>query len=228
MDDSSARMMVRVPREPWPTTVAEAVALQKLLAGSVITADRLGKVRYVAGLDVGPEVGNGQMRAAVAVLSFPDLRMADQAVARQPVTFPYVPGLLSFRETPALLAALDKLGVTPDLLLCDGQGLAHPRRFGLACHLGVLTGIAAIGVAKSLLVGEHAPLPHARGAWRPLVHRDEVVGAALRTRDGVAPVYVSVGHRVSLETAIDYVLACAPRYRLPETTRAAHRLASGP
>lgn len=220
-------MMVRVPRGPWPTTVAEAVALQKLLAGSVIAADRLGKVRYVAGLDVGPEVG-GQMRAAVAVLSFPDLRMADQAVARRPVTFPYVPGLLSFREAPALLAALDKLGVTPDLLLCDGQGLAHPRRFGLACHLGVLTGIAAIGVAKSLLVGEHAPLPQARGAWRPLVHRGEVVGAALRTRDGVAPVYVSVGHRVSLETAIDYVLACAPRYRLPETTRAAHRLASGP
>jgi deoxyribonuclease V len=212
---------------PWPATAAAAIALQRQLRERVIVADQLGTVRLVAGLDVGPEGDGGVMRAAVAVLSFPDLKAADQVVARRAASFPYIPGLLSFREIPALLDALAKLGVTPDLLLCDGQGLAHPRRFGLACHLGVLTGIPSIGVAKSLLVGEHAPLPSARGAWRPLRHQGEVVGAALRTRAGVAPVYVSIGHKVSLATAIDYVLACAPRYRLPETTRAAHRLASG-
>jgi deoxyribonuclease V len=139
-------------------------------------------VRYVAGLDVGPAGEDALVRAAVAVLSFPDLKTADQAVARRPTSFPYIPGLLSFREIPVLLDAFAKLGALPDLLLCDGQGLAHPRRFGLACHLGVLTGIPSIGVAKSLLVGEHAPLPHARGSWRPLLHKDEVVGAALRTR----------------------------------------------
>ena len=194
----------------------------------MIVVDQLGTVRTVAGLDVGPEGDGSVMRAAVAVLSFPDLMTADQVVARRPASFPYIPGLLSFREIPALLDALARLGALPDLLLCDGQGLAHPRRFGLACHLGVLTGIPSIGVAKSLLVGEHGPLPHARGSWRPLVHKGEVVGAALRTRTGVAPVYVSIGHKVALATAIDYVLACAPNYRLPETTRAAHRLASGP
>lgn len=212
----------------WPVTAAEAIALQRKLRERVIVVDRLGAVRSVAGLDVGPEGDGRVMRAAVAVLSFPDLKTADQVVARRPASFPYIPGLLSFREIPALLDALARLGALPDLLLCDGQGLAHPRRFGLACHLGVLTGIPSIGVAKSLLVGEHGPLPQARGAWRPLVHKGEVVGAALRTRAGVAPVYVSIGHKVSLATAIDYVLACAPKYRLPETTRAAHRLASGP
>ena len=213
---------------PWPTTATEAIALQRQLRERVIVEDQLDTVRTVAGLDVGPEGDGSVMRAAVAVLSFPDLKTADQVVARRPASFPYIPGLLSFREIPALLDALAKLGELPDLLLCDGQGLAHPRRFGLACHLGVLTGIPSIGVAKSLLVGEHGPLPQARGAWRPLVHKGEVVGAALRTRAGVAPVYVSIGHKVSLATAIDYVLACAPKYRLPETTRAAHRLASGP
>lgn len=213
---------------PWPASAAEAIALQQKLRERVIVVDQLGTVRTVAGLDVGPEGDGSVMRAAVAVLSFPDLMTADQVVARRPASFPYIPGLLSFREIPALLDALARLGALPDLLLCDGQGLAHPRRFGLACHLGVLTGIPSIGVAKSLLVGEHGPLPHARGSWRPLVHKGEVVGAALRTRTGVAPVYVSIGHKVALATAIDYVLACAPNYRLPETTRAAHRLASGP
>ncbi len=212
----------------WPATAAAAIALQRKLREQVIVVDQLGTVRTVAGLDVGPEGEGSVMRAAVAVLSFPDLKTADQVVARRPASFPYIPGLLSFREIPALLDALARLGALPDLLLCDGQGLAHPRRFGLACHLGVLTGIPSIGVAKSVLVGEHGPLPHARGSWRPLVHKGEVVGVALRTRAGVAPVYVSIGHKLSLATAIDYVLACAPRYRLPETTRAAHRLASGP
>ena len=213
---------------PWPTDAAHAIALQKELRALVSTVDDLGAVNTVAGLDVGPPSSAGLIRGAVAALAFPDLRTADQAVAYRVPSLPYVPGLLSFREVPALLAALQKLCVQPDLLLCDGQGLAHPRRFGIACHLGVLTGIPSIGVAKSLLVGEHAPVPAKRGAWRPLRHKGEIVGAALRTRAGRAPVYVSIGHRVSLETAIRYTLACTPRFRLPETTRAAHRLASGP
>lgn len=218
----------RAVPERWPDSPAQAIALQQRLRDRVIRADPPGPVRFVAGLDVGFERHDTVVRAAVAVLSFPDLRMADQVVARLPVTFPYIPGLLSFREVPALLAALDRLGQRPDLLLCDGQGLAHPRRFGLACHLGILTGIPSIGVAKSLLIGTFESLPKQRGAWRPLRDRGETIGAALRTRDGVAPVYVSIGHRISLETAIGMVLACTPKYRLPETTRAAHRLASGP
>lgn len=212
----------------WPRTAIEAIAVQQRLRNAVLSEDRHGPIRTVAGLDVGFEDHNRVARAAVAVLSFPDLRVADQTVARRAVDFPYIPGLLSFREIPALLDALERLGQPPDLLLCDGQGYAHPRRFGLACHLGVLTDIPSIGVAKSVLIGRHAPVPVQRGDWQPLLDRGEVIGAAVRTRTGAAPVFVSVGHRVSLVRAIDYVLACSPRYRLPETTRAAHRLASGP
>lgn len=211
---------------PWPRTVAEARALQEALRGRVVTADRLGKVGHVAGVDVGFEDDGAVTRAAVAVLSFPELKFVEHAIARQPTRFPYVPGYLSFREIPAVLAALKQLKTKPDLLLCDGQGLAHPRRFGLACHLGLLTDIPSVGVAKSLLIGEHDRLPQKKGGWVPLRDGDEIIGAVLRTRDGVRPVYVSVGHRISLETAIDYVLRCTTKYRLPETTRAAHHLAS--
>jgi deoxyribonuclease V len=242
--------------------VSAAHAVQERLRGRVIAADQLGKVRFVAGIDVGFEEDGAITRAAVVVLTFPGLELHEQAVARKRTRFPYVPGYLSFREAPAVLAALAKLRTRPEsmkarlhknncILLCDGQGLAHPRRFGLACHLGVLTGLPSIGVAKSLLVGVHGRLPKPKGSWvalkdrpsspsllprgeggepsaraRDLVH-SEVIGAVLRTRAGVNPVYVSIGHRVSLTTAIDYVLRCTPRYRLPETTRLAHRLASG-
>lgn len=212
----------------WPETYAEAVALQNTLRAQVIVEGSLDSVHHVAGLDVGLEVDKRQLCAAVAVLDFPGLVLRDQALAYRPATFPYIPGLLSFREAPVLLDALKRLTIVPDLLLCDGQGLAHPRRFGIACHLGVLTDLPAIGVAKSLLVGQYENLPDVRGAWRPLVHQEEVVGAAVRTRRGVSPVYVSIGHRVSLETAIDYVVRCCTKYRLPDTTRQAHALASGP
>ncbi|TAM44713.1 MAG: deoxyribonuclease V [Gammaproteobacteria bacterium] len=211
---------------PWPRTVAEARALQEALRGRVVTADRFGKVSHVAGVDVGFEDDGAVTRAAVAVLSFPELKPIEHAIARQPTRFPYVPGYLSFREIPAVLAALKQLKIKPDLLLCDGQGLAHPRRFGLACHLGLLTNIPSIGVAKSLLIGEHDRLPQKKGSRVPLRDGDEIIGAVLRTRDSVKPLYVSVGHRISLETAIDYVLRCTTKYRLPETTRAAHHLAS--
>lgn len=218
-------MRLRRPRY-WPTDTRAAIAVQQRLRARVEPRNRVGRVRRVAGLDVGLEADGCTVRAAVVVLSYPELLPLDSAIARRPAAFPYVPGLLSFREIPALLDALAGLRLRPDLILCDGQGIAHPRRFGLACHLGVLLDVASIGVAKSLLIGAHAPVPRRRGTWRPLVDRGERIGAALRTRTGVKPVYVSVGHRIRLDTAINYVLACAPRFRLPETTRAAHRLAS--
>ena len=211
---------------PWDVTPAEARALQERLRGYVEREDRLGAVRRVAGVDVGFEDGGRTTRAAVVVLSFPDLAPVEQVLARRPTAFPYVPGLLSFREIPAVLEALGRLRTLPDLILCDGQGVAHPRRFGIACHLGVLTDLPTIGVAKSRLIGEHAEPGQTKGVWAPLMDKGEVIGAVLRTRTGVRPVYVSSGHRVSLATAIDYVLACTPRYRLPETTRLADRLAS--
>lgn len=167
-------------------------------------------------------------RAAVVVLGFPELQPVDRSLARLPTCFPYVPGLLSFRELPAVLAAIEGLAVRPDVYLCDGQGLAHPRRFGLACHLGVLLDAPSIGVAKTRLIGSHAEPPAGKGGWTPLMHGEEVIGAALRTRTRVKPLYVSIGHRLCLETAIRLVLACTRNYRLPETTRQAHRLASGP
>jgi deoxyribonuclease V len=212
---------------PWDVTPEEAIAIQRRLRSQVICEDRLGSVRTVAGVDVGFEENGAITRAAVAVLDFPGLELQDSALARCPTTFPYIPGLLSFREIPAILEALAQLRTLPDLLLCDGQGLAHPRRFGLACHLGVLTDLASIGVAKSLLTGRHAPVGAARGDWQPLLDKGEVVGAALRTRQGAKPLFVSTGHRLSLETAIEYTLQCVGKYRLPETTRQAHRLASG-
>jgi deoxyribonuclease V len=181
----------------------------------------------VAGVDVGFEAAGKITRAAVVTLSFPDLQPLQQAVARVCTCFPYVPGLLSFREIPALLAALEQLDPLPDLLLCDGQGLAHPRRFGVACHLGVVTDIPSIGVAKSRLIGTHQEPSPEKGCWTPLMDGDERIGAVLRTRNDVRPLYISSGHRISLETAISHVLACTPKYRLPETTRQAHKLASG-
>ncbi len=215
------------PPDQWHRlTPAQAREIQSRLRDCVVTEDALGPVRRVAGVDVGFPRGRRKARAAVAVLGFPGLELLESAVAERAAGFPYVPGLLSFREIPAAVAALRRLKRQPDLLLCDGQGLAHPRRFGLACHLGVLLDRPTIGVAKSRLLGEHDPVPDRKGAWVPLYDGDEVVGAVLRTRAGVRPLYVSIGHRVSLGTAVDHVMACVTRYRLPETTRRADHLAS--
>jgi len=213
--------------QDWPVDVGTARAVQEALRDRVIREDTLGPVHTIAGVDVGFEKGGQITRAAVAVLDFPGLDIRDQSISHCPTGFPYIPGYLSFRELPAALRALERLATPPDLLLCDGQGLAHPRRFGLACHIGVLTGLPCIGVAKSRLIGTHEELPANKGQWVPLEDAGEIIGAVVRTRSNVSPVYVSIGHRVSLETAIDYVLRATTRYRLPETTRRAHRLASG-
>lgn len=214
-------------RHRWPRTVREARAIQETLRSQVIARDRIRRVRSVAGVDASYDRTTGATRAAVALLALPGLEPLSHRVVRRRTRFPYVPGLLSFRETPALLAALAGLRERPDLILCDGHGLAHPRRFGLACHLGVLLDLPSIGVAKSRLVGTHSPLPEARGVWVPLRDGGATIGAVLRTRTGVRPVYVSVGHRVCLATAIELVLRCSPRHRLVEPIRRAHALASG-
>ena len=214
------------PLHAWDLSPAEAIRLQTRLADGVVLADRFGPVHRVAGVDVGFEQNGAVTRAAVVVLEFPALRIVDSVLAKVPTRFPYVPGLLSFRELPAVLDAFAQLATAPDLVLCDGQGIAHPRRLGIASHLGLWLDLPTIGVAKSRLVGTHGVVPMEKGGWCPLEHRGECIGAVLRSRVGVSPLYISPGHRVTLQSAIDYVLACTTRYRLPETTRAAHRLAS--
>ncbi len=220
---------VREPRpleHAWTVAPSEARAIQASLRESVVLEDSHGPVRRIAGADVG-FIGAGRTaRAAIAVLSFPGLDLIEQAVAERPCDFPYVPGLLSFREVPVLLHVLERLSVRPDLVLCDGQGYAHPRRVGLACHLGLMADLPTIGVAKTRLIGRHGTVPEGRGDWTALLDKEETIGAVLRTRVGVRPLFISVGHRMGLRSAVRWVMACTTRYRLPETTRAAHRLAS--
>jgi deoxyribonuclease V len=211
----------------WDLSPAEAISLQRKLGQKLVLSDQFSPPERIAGVDVGFEQSGTITRAAIALLDFPGLTPVEHSVARLPTAFPYIPGLLSFREIPAILEAFDQLTEKPQLLLCDGQGYAHPRRFGIACHLGLLLDIPAIGVAKSRLIGRHQKLPEEKGAWVPLIDKDEVIGAVLRSRTGFKPLYISAGHRISLQSAIHYVLAATTRYKLPETTRAAHRLASG-
>ncbi|MEW8301390.1 MAG: deoxyribonuclease V [Candidatus Thiodiazotropha sp.] len=211
----------------WNLTPSEAVALQKRLRPQVIDRDCFRTLHRVAGVDVGFEAQGSITRAAVSVLSYPDLQPIEASVARLPTTFPYIPGLLSFREVPAILQAISTLRHSPDIFLCDGQGMAHPRRFGIACHLGVYTDTPAVGVAKTRLTGSHGEVPEQKGGWVPLIDKGETIGAVVRTRNRVKPLYISVGHKISLQASIRLVLACTTRYRLPETTREAHRLASG-
>jgi deoxyribonuclease V len=227
--EKRSRVSMQIPSSVrWDVTPAEAMQIQRELAARVSEQDALGDVRLVAGVDVGFEGANNRTaRAAVVVLQFPELIPIDFAIARLPVTFPYVPGLLAFREIPVVLNALKNLKTDPDVLIVDGQGRAHPRRLGIASHLGVLLDYVTIGCAKSILCGKaKGPANHV-GAWSPLIDHDEQIGAAVRTRVGTTPVYVSIGHRISLARAIDLVLECCKDYRLPETTRYAHRVAGG-
>ncbi|MBU0494009.1 MAG: deoxyribonuclease V [Chloroflexi bacterium] len=214
---------------PWDVTPAEAVRIQERLRDQVRPENAPGLdeagVRHVAGVDL--SVRQDQCRAAVVVLSYPALAPVDRSVTQRgrPVTFPYVPGLLSFREGPAVLDAWAGLHTVPDLIIWDGQGVAHPRRLGIAAHLGVILGIPSIGCAKSRLCGQHPELDSAAGSTAPLWDQGELVGQVVRTRTGVRPVFVSVGHLIDLDTAVRWVLACCRGYRLPETTRWAHRVA---
>ncbi|MEV0245400.1 endonuclease V [Nocardia sp. NPDC050712] len=216
-------MQVTVP-DSWPATAEEAMALQDRLRPLVDqTNPRPPEFRTIAGLDSAYDDESGVVAAAAVVLDAASLAPRETAIAHGTTTFPYLPGLLAFRELPTSLAVLEKLARTPDLLICDSQGLAHPRRFGFACHLGILVGIPTIGVAKTVWGNYTEPAPE-RGAATDLLIDGEVVGRALRTRTGVKPVFVSVGHRIDLDTACAQVLALTPKYRQPETTRQADRL----
>lgn len=208
---------------PWNITPAQAIQLQNELAGQVIRVCRLGSVTKIAGIDV--SVKNKLACAAVVVFDYPGLNILETATAKREVIFPYVPGLLSFREGPVILDAINRLSIEPHLLFFDGQGLAHPRRLGLASHIGLLTGLPSIGCAKSRLCGRHDEPDGTRGSFAPLVDKNEIVGAVVRTRSNVKPLFVSIGYNVDLSTSIKYVLDCCRGFRLPETIRRAHQMA---
>ncbi len=208
----------------WDLTPKEAIALQNRLRDRVRLRPLKRKIRTIAGADVSFNRFSDRIYAGIVVLSLPDLEIIESTAIRSRTRFPYIPGLLSFRELPALLEAWAKLKTIPDALILDGQGLAHPRRFGIACHAGIWLKIPTIGCAKSILVGKHAELPPEAGSQTPLVDRNEQIGIVLRTKKSVAPVYVSPGHLIDMPGAVDLVQRSLTRYRLPETTRQAHLL----
>lgn len=208
---------------PWDVTPTDAKRIQERLASEVEEAPVPTDVETVAGVDV--SIRDDTAYAAITVLRLPNLNIVDQATHQKKVSFPYVPGLLSFRETPPVLPALEQLSIRPDVLMTDSHGRAHPRRFGFACHLGVLLDHPTLGVAKSILTGaRNGSLDTKKGGRVPLMDEGEIVGAVLRTRTNVNPVYVSVGHRVTLKDAVRLTLECSPRYKIPEPTRHAHKL----
>lgn len=215
----------------WNLAPREAIALQVQLAKRLELTDRIDPVRHIAGVDIGFEDQGATTRAAVVVLRWdpsaaPDLAVVEEVVHREPTRMPYIPGLLSFREIPAALGAFEKLSVTPELVMVDGQGIAHPRRLGVAAHLGLWLDLPTIGIAKSRLTGRHAEVGEARGDWVPLTAGGEVIGAVLRSRAKVKPVFVSPGHRLCLDTSLRWVMGCLGATKLPEPTRLADRLAS--
>ena len=209
----------------WRVTPREAVAIQQSLRGRIVLSPLRPAARVVAGADA--TYRGREAAGAVLVFSFPELELLEARFCVREVNFPYVPGLLSFREIPALLGAFGKVKTGFDALICDGQGIAHPRRFGLAAHLGLLLEKPSVGCAKSLLTGSFREPPPGAGAWRPVTDRGEVVGAALRTKEGVKPVFVSPGHLVDLENSIRLVMACTAGRRLPEPSRLAHEFVKG-
>lgn len=213
------------PLHRWDVSPAEAIAIQQRLRERVTAAQpiALDQIHTIAGIDASYK---DIARAAVVVFSFPELELLDAAVAQRESVFPYVSGLLSFREIPAVLDAFAQLHVRPDLLMCDGQGFAHPRRFGLASHLGVYLDLPSIGVAKSRLTGSYEEPGPNPGDRSPLTYRGELLGEVLRTKRNTKPLFISIGYRITLPTAVQIVEACLRGYRLPEPARAAHNLAT--
>jgi deoxyribonuclease V len=214
------------PRQlhPWDVTPQEAVAIQQRLREQVITERLASPIDLVAGCDISYDKGSDIIFSGIVVLRLPDLIEVSRSTAITRVKFPYVPGLLSFRESPPVLEAWSRLEKAPDALMIDGHGFAHPRRFGIACHLGLLLNLPTVGCAKSLLIGRFEEPDLRAGCYSPLVDREETIGAVLRTEDNVNPVFVSIGHRVTLEDAIQLVMKCTKGYRIPEPTRQAHLL----
>lgn len=210
----------------WKVTATQAQQIQKQLAGQVSKQSEFTEPQLIAGVDISGPDRQGVARGAVVVLRYPELTLIERRVAEQKLTFPYVPGLLSFREAPLITAACEHLSLTPDLIIVDGQGVAHPRRLGLASHLGLLLDTPTIGCAKSRLCGSHDEVGLEPGCHTELIDYGEVVGAVLRTKANTNPLYVSIGHKIDLESALKWVMSCCRGYRLPEPTRLAH-LAAG-
>jgi len=216
--------MLSVINHPWNLSEHSALQLQQKLAAKVIKKDQFNDIQLVAGVDVAYQEGSDRLVAGVVILDTATLEVVESSVAEDIAKFPYIPGLFSFRELPPLIKAFSKIKCIPDLVVCDGQGIAHPRHFGLACHLGLIFDIPTIGCGKTQLIGK-AGLPDIlRGSIAPLIDHDEILGNILRTQDNVKPVYVSIGHRISLDTACEWILKLSPKYRLPETTRMADQL----
>lgn len=216
--------MEAVIQHQWNLSEMEAVELQRELAKKVITEDGLDPIHHVAGVDVAYSKNNDTLIAAIVVLELDSLKIVESVVIEDTVQFPYIPGLFSFRELPPIIKAFEKIKTTPQLVVCDGQGLAHPRRFGLACHLGILYDIPTIGCGKTKLSGNFTEPDQHRGAQSPLIDNREIIGNVLRTQKNINPIFVSIGHRISLTTACQWILKLAPKYRLPETTRQADQL----
>jgi len=209
----------------WQLTPEQAIQLQKQLSRSVVKENQFSDIRHIAGVDVAYDKDNDELVAAIVVLDAETLEIIETASFKDKAQFPYVPGLFSFREIPPLIKAFEQLKHTVDLLVCDGQGYAHPRRFGLACHLGVLYDIPSIGCGKTRLLGESKmPLGTKRGSFTDLMDNDEIIGAELRTQDKINPLFISIGHKIDLHTACQWILKLTPKYRLPETTRQADQL----
>ena len=211
----------------WQVSTAQALEIQRRLAEQVSKRSEVTTPQFIAGVDISTRKGEEMASGAVVVLNYPELSIVETRVAQGKLGLPYIPGLLSFRESPLILAACQKLTITPDLILVDGQGIAHPRRLGLASHLGLFLDTPTIGCAKSKLCGSHEAPGDEPGSYTKVVDRGEVIGAVLRTKPGVKPVYVSIGHKVDLKTAIHWVMNCCRGYRLPEPTRLAHLAAGG-
>jgi len=211
----------------WDMSYAQAKEMQLSLARKVVTENEGINPHLIAGVDISSPDPQGIARGAVVTLSYPELSVVEVKTAESKIDFPYIPGLLSFRECPLTLAACEKLGNTPDLILVDGQGIAHPRRLGLASHLGLFLDVPTIGCAKSILCGRHEPVGEEVDCHAELIDNGEVVGAALRTKIGTKPIYVSVGHKIDLASALYWVMKCCRGYRLPEPTRLAHLAAGG-
>jgi deoxyribonuclease V len=211
----------------WQLSAAEAVKIQHRLAASVLREGEMVKPHYIAGVDMSISRTRTVATGAVVVLEYPGLRLAEVRVAHGEVDFPYVPGLLSFREAPILLRVCRTLEISPDLVLVDGQGIAHPRRIGLASHLGLFLDMPTIGCAKSRLCGRHETPGIEPGNYADLIDRDEIIGVVLRTKTGTKPVYISVGHKINLAAAVHWILECCKGYRLPEPVRLAHQAAGG-
>jgi len=219
---------VRVERlHSWQLSIAQALDTQRRLAAKVSRSSEVSVPHFIAGVDISAPKAQGMATGAMVVLEYPELRVVETKVVHGRLDFPYIPGLLSFRESPLILAACEEVIITPDIILVDGQGIAHPRRMGLASHLGLFWDTPTIGCAKSLLCGSHEAPGEEPGSYAEIVDGGETIGVALRTKLGVKPVYVSIGHKIDLQAAIYWVLKCCRGYRLPEPTRLAHLAAGG-